>query len=96
MTNEESLPILKVGTIPSRIKITSEPYVRLSVRGYLPCVTVLLEKPGIEKVLVISAKSLAEPLDKLRTANEGKFSGLRFDLSKADETQMALYVLNNI
>jgi len=92
----EELPILKVGVISSRLTIISEPYVKLGFRGYMPCVNVMIEKSGLEKVLVISAKSLAEPLEALKKSNNDKFTGLTFALRKADESQTSLYVLTTI
>jgi hypothetical protein len=89
----EELPVLKVGVIPSRLTVVSEPYVKLGFRGYMPCVNVRVEKSGLDKVLVISAKSLAEPLEKLRLSNNNFFTGIEFDLCKADDSKMALYVL---
>ena len=69
----EELPLLKVGVIPSRLTIVSEPYVKIGFRGYMPCVNVRIEKSGLDKVLVISAKSLAEPLEELRLKNKNCF-----------------------
>jgi len=92
----EDLPLLKVGVLPSRLTIVSEPYVKLGFRGYMPCVNVRIEKSGLDKVLVISAKSLAEPLEGLRLGNNNSFVGLTFDLCKADDSKMSLYVLKPV
>jgi hypothetical protein len=71
----------------------SEPYVKIGFRGYMPCVNVRVEKSGLDKILVISAKSLAEPLEELRLKNKNCFTGIKFDLCKADDSKMSLYVL---
>ena len=92
----EDLPLLKVGVIPSRLTVVSEPYVKLGFRGYMPCINVRIEKSGLDKVLVISAKSLAEPLESLRLTNNNSFSGLKFDLCKADDSKMSLYILKPV
>jgi hypothetical protein len=59
----------------------------------MPCVNVRVEKSGLDKILVISAKSLAEPLEELRLKNKNCFTGIKFDLCKADDSKMSLYVL---
>ena len=92
----DDLPILKVGTDSSKLTIISEPFVKLSFRGYMPCVKVIVEKSKLEKILVIAAKSLAESLESMRSENEGNFTGLKFELSKADDSKLSPYVVKKI
>ena len=90
----ENLPILKVGTASTEVEVISEPFIRLSVRGYLPCLKVKVIKSQLEYALPIGSKSITEGLEKLREENNGYFTKLRFNLSKKDDTQMAPYVLS--
>jgi hypothetical protein len=89
----ENLPVLKVGTAPTEVEIISEPFVRNSVRGYMPCVKVIVIKSGLEYALSIGSKSITEGIEKLRKDNNGYFTKLKFNLSKKDDAQMAPYIL---
>jgi hypothetical protein len=89
----EGLPLLKVGTAPTEVEIISEPFVRNSVRGYMPCVKVKVIKSELEYALSIGSKSITEGIEKLRKENNGYFTKLKFNLSKKDDTQMAPYIL---
>jgi hypothetical protein len=89
----EGLPMLKVGTAPTNVEVVSEPFIRLTFRGYVPCLKVKVVKSGLDYALAINAKSLTEALDKIRKQNEGFFVGLKFQLCKKDESQMAPYIL---
>ena len=91
----ENLPLLKVGTAATEVEVISEPFIRVSVRGYLPCIKVKVLKSELEYALSIGSKSITVGLEKLREENNGHFSKLRFNLSKKDDTQMAPYVLNS-
>lgn len=90
-----NLPLLKVGTAPTELEVVSEPFLRLSVRGYLPCIKVKVLKSQLEYALSIGSKSITESLEKLRIENNGFFTNLRFNLFKKDDTQMAPYVLRS-
>ena len=91
----ENLPLLKVGTASTEVEVISEPFIRLSVRGYLPCLKVKVLKSQLEYALSLGSKSITEGLEKLREENDGYFTKLRFNLSKKDDTQMAPYVLSS-
>ena len=91
----ENLPLLKVGTASTEVEVISEPFIRLSVRGYLPCLKVKVLKSQLEYALSLGSKSITEGLEKLREENNGYFTKLRFNLSKKDDTQMAPYVLSS-
>jgi hypothetical protein len=89
----DGLPMLKVGTAPTNVEVVSEPFVRLTFRGYVPCVKVKVVKSGLDYALAINSKSISEALDKIRKQNDGFFVGLEFELCKKDESQMAPYIL---
>jgi len=91
----QNLPLLKVGTAATEVEVISEPFIRLSVRGYLPCLKVKVLKSQLEYALSLGSKSITEGLEKLREENNGYFTKLRFNLSKKDDTQMAPYVLSS-
>ena len=90
------LPVLKVGTAPTEVHVLSEPFLRVSARGYMPCVKVKVSRSGLDYALIVGSKSITESLEKLRKENNGYFTELRFNLSKKDESQMAPYVLVKI
>jgi hypothetical protein len=91
----ENLPLLKVGTAATEVEVVSEPFIRLSVRGYLPCIKVKVVKSQLEYALPIGSKSITEGLEKLREENNGLFTNLKFNLSKKDDTQMAPYLMSS-
>ncbi len=91
----ENLPLLKVGTAATELEVISEPFIRLSVRGYLPCLKVKVLKSQLEYALPIGSKSITEGIEKLREDNNGFFTKLKFNLSKKDDAQMAPYVLTS-
>ena len=93
MTSKEQLPSLKLGTGWVRLLVEAEPEVVLTIKGYAPVIRVRALKTNLEYLLYISARSLAEPLERLRRGNGNKFTGLSFDLRKASLERMALYEL---
>lgn len=91
----KTLPVAKFGTIWTDLEIVSEPNVILTFRGYAPIVLVRIEKSGITKVLYLSAKSLATPLEELREKNGGKFQGLKLRIRKESDEKLAKYVVES-
>ena len=89
--SKESVPQLKVGTGWIELEIVSEPDIVLTFRGYAPILRVRKSRTGVEYVLYISAKSLAEPLEELRKNNVGNFKGIRFRIRKESMEQMSKY-----
>lgn len=89
----KNLPLLKVGTAPTEVEVISEAFIRLSVRGYIPCLKVRVTKSGLEYALSIGAKSITEGIEKLREKNNGFFLNLRFILSRKDDSQMSPYIV---
>ena len=47
----------------------------------------------IPRLLIISAKSLAVPLEEMRIDNGGQFKGLKFSVRKASEDKKSAYEL---
>ena len=89
--DEERLPKLDVRTGWIDVTITSEPFVVMTFKGYAPAVNVRVVRTGLDYLLYISAKSLAEGLEPMRKANEGHFKGLQFGIRKAAEDKFAKY-----
>jgi len=84
---------LKVGTEPLLLRITSEPYVIYTSRGYAPVVDVADCKTSEVFTMFISAASIARKLESLRRANDNSFTGLEFWIRKESNDRMAPYVL---
>lgn len=85
------LPSLKIGTGWTEIEVTSEPDVTLTYKGYVPVLRVKVAKTGLDYLLYIGAKSLAEPLENLRAKNGGRFLGLKVQIKKQSIEQFAKY-----
>jgi hypothetical protein len=84
---------LKIELEPKRIMVTSEPYVVFTVRGYQAVVDVLETRTKHEYYLFVSARSLAEPLEKLKEGNNGRLTGLEFWIWKDGPEKSARYVV---
>lgn len=92
---DEELPFLKVGTAATATLVESEPFIRLTARGYAPCLRVKVLKNDLTYALIISSKSISEALEPLRKKNSG-FSGLRLEICKKSEEQMSPYVIKEL
>ena len=86
---------LNVGTEEAVVTVAGEPYVIFTFRGYAPVVTVRTEA-GEERVLFLSAQSLAAPLEEMRKRNGNRFTGLRFGVRKESTDRFAKYVLREV
>ena len=86
----DTLPTLRVGTAKTSIEITSEPFLKISSMGFLPCVRVKVIKSALEYTLVIGARSLGVPIEALRSES-GKFTGIKLDICKESDEKMAKY-----
>ena len=89
----DQLSILKPTTNWVDLEVISEASVKITNFGYSPVVKIMESGRKIPRLLVISAKSLAVPLEEMRTDNGGQFSGLRFSLRKASEDKKSPYEL---
>jgi hypothetical protein len=89
-------PTLTVGTGWIALEVTDEPTVVLTFKGYAPVLSVKNRRNGLPYVMYISAKSLAEPLEKLRLSNGGSFKGLTFEVRKENDDKFAKYELRNV
>ena len=94
--SKENVPPLKVGTGWIELEIVSEPDVILTFKGYAPILRVRKSRTGVEYILYIPAKSLAEPLEKLRQNNDGIFTGIRFRIRKESMEQMSKYEIEAV
>ena len=93
---QESVPFLRVGTGWIELEIVSESDVVLTFKGYTPILRVRNCRTGLEYLLYISARSLAEPLETLRKNNAGIFRGIRFLIRKESMEKMAKYEIEVI
>lgn len=90
--NELDLPILKVGTAFTEIEITGGPFLKPSIRGYMPCLRVKVRKSGLEYALVVGSRSITEAIEPKRIA-KGGFVGLKFLICKQSDEKTAPYVI---
>jgi hypothetical protein len=95
MVKRQTMQPLKLGTGWIRVTVTSEVEVVLTFRGYAPVLHVRQAQNNLEYILYVSAKSLAEPLERLRQENGGKFTGLDLELRKASSERFAPYEVRN-
>lgn len=94
-TVDRNIPVLKVGKEPIKIEVVSEADVIMTFRGYAPTLKIKTLDDGKEHLLYISARSLAQQLEKRREANGDKFVGLRFAIRKESEERTAQYLVEN-
>lgn len=94
--SKEISPSLKVSTGWIQLEIISEPNVVLTYKGYAPVLRVRKLRTNVEFILYISAKSLAEPLEKLREDNDYLFNGIKFKVRKENSTPMAKYEVEEL
>ena len=84
-------PTLTVSTGWVEVAIISEPLVIMTWKGYAPVIRVRAIKTGLDYLMYLSAKSLAEGLEPLRNANNGVFSGLKIAIRKQSDEKFAKY-----
>ncbi len=93
---KELPPSLKVSTGWIELEIISEPDVVLTYKGYAPILRVRKLRTNVEFMIYISARSLAEPLDKLRENNAYLFKGIKFQVRKESNAPMAKYEVEEL
>ena len=77
------------------LELTSEPYIVLTFRGYIPAVRSRELPDGPEYELLIGGiKSLAQGIEPLKTANDGQFKGLRFRIKKETADRSSPYLID--
>lgn len=94
--SKEIAPSLKVGTGWIELEIISEPDVTLAYKGYAPILQVRKLRTNVEFILYISAKSLAEPLERLRENNNYLFSSIKFKVRKENNAPMSKYEVEEL
>lgn len=92
-TEIKALPRLHVGTGWITLEVIDEVNVLPTFKGYAPVLPVRVEPSGLPYILYISAKSICETLEQLRSNNGGYFTGLRLALRKESDEQFAKYVV---
>jgi hypothetical protein len=90
------IPPLKVGTGWIGVAVTGEATVIQTFKGYAPVLPVKVIATGLDYILYISAKSLAEKLEPLRNANGGRFGGLTFSIRKTADEQFSPYEIKPV
>ena len=88
---KKDIPPLKVGTGWINMAVTGEATVVQTFKGYAPVIPVKVIATGLDYILYISAKSLAEKLEPLRQANGGRFNGLRISIRKSSDEAFSPY-----
>jgi hypothetical protein len=86
---------LRVATGWVEIKVLGGPDVVLTSRGYAPVLVVQHVLTGLFYRLYIGAKTLAEPLEKMRQENGG-FVGLRLRIRKESMDPMSKYQVEEL
>ena len=78
------------------LEITSKPYIVLTFRGYVAAVKSRELPTEREYELLISGiKSLAQGIEQLRTANNGRFAGIRFRIKKETDDRSSPYLIEH-
>ena len=80
---------------PVTVKIITEPYVVLTARGYAPVVDIEVDGDAERKVMFISAASLSQALEELRSENGGHFAGIRMRVRKESADRFAKYIVES-
>ena len=88
---KELPPFLKVSTEWIELEAISEADVVLTTFGYTPFLRVREITTGVDYRFYISAKSLANTLEKLRQDNNGIFEGMQFRVRKESADRKAAY-----
>ena len=88
---KETLRFMKVGIEWIELEIISESDIVLTNFGYTPFLRVKEMTTDSEYGFYISAKSLADALEKLRKDNDGIFEGIRFRVRKESIDRKARY-----
>ena len=89
----DQLSVLRPTTNWVDVEVISEPSVKMTNFGYSPVVKIIESGRKIPRLLIISAKSLAVPLEEMRSDNDGMFNGLKFSVRKASEDKKSPYEL---
>ena len=89
----DQLSVLRPTTNRVDLEVVSEASVKITNFGYSPVVKILESGRKIPRLLIISAKSLAVPLEEMRIDNGGQFKGLKFSVRKASEDKKSAYEL---
>lgn len=84
-------PPLKVSTGWVELEALEEPTVIVTFKGYAPVLKVRVRQTGLDYLMYLSAKSIAEGLEPLRAKNAGHFAELCFRIRKQSEDQFAPY-----
>ena len=86
-------PQLKVGIGWIGVTVTGPVDVVTTYKGYVPVLPVKVNKTGLDYILYIGSKSLAELLEPLRKSNGGTFEALTFSVRKESDDKYAGYEL---
>ncbi len=92
----EDWPPLKVGTGWIDLIAVAEPIAKYTSRGYAVVLPVRVLSTNLEYILYLSARTLAEPIERLREENDGRFTGLRFRVRKESTDKLAKYIVEGV
>lgn len=82
---------LRVTSSPRLVQVISGPHVVPTRRGYQPVLCVEELHEGKKYLLYISAVSLTDALESIRSASGGSLVGVAFTIRKASEDKMSPY-----
>jgi hypothetical protein len=82
---------LRVTSSPRLVQVISGPHVVPTRRGYQPVLCVEELHEGKTYLLYISAVSLTEALESIRSARGGSLIGVAFTIRKAGDDKMSPY-----
>jgi hypothetical protein len=92
----DRLPKLSIGTEWTPLEFIGEPFITVTFRGYAAAIDVRVISTGLEYTLLVGAKSLSGPLERLRAPNGGELKGLRVALRKSGEERTAAYEVRQV
>lgn len=96
MFNDEhsDLATLKVGTSDTLVKVLAGPFLKATRFGYQPYLVVEVLKSGVQYVFFLSAKSIADKLEPLRSSAHG-WAGQKLRIRRASEERTSAYIIES-
>ncbi len=86
-------PRLIVDQEPVHLRITSGPFLVVTILGYQPAVRVIATRFRRQYFLIIGARSMTRSLEILRKDNGGSLLGLEFWIRKSGPEKQSGYIL---
>ena len=92
----ERLTRLTIGTEWTQVEFLTEPFVTITFRGYAVAIDVRVISTQLDYTLLLGAKSLTDPLEKLRLSAGGSIAGTKVAIRKTSEERSATYEVRGI